>query len=545
MATFTATQADIVDTHSITKQAPLFPRSQDVTKSAENATPTTTADGPATEAPSNFRITLTIFQPSFINFLTSFSNGIIVVGLPAIAKDINLPRSLYLWPSSVGGLTTGSTLLIAGAVADLIGAKKVELAGTFLLGAFTLACGFSASGIQLVVLRALQGIAMAMHLPSSVAIVAGAVPSGRPRNIGFGCLGMSQCLGFSAGLVAAGVLVETIGWRFGFYVSGACLLLSAIAAIWGIPRVAPSTARDNSRSVWVKLYQEVDWVGGLIASGGLAMLAYSLAVLSADLQSIKSATTLTLLPLSIILLGIFPIWMRFRTQHEQPALIPNVFWKNVAFTSTCVAVALSYGVMNSMELFSSLYFQDVQDTSAVSTSLKLLPNLIVGAIINLTVGIFVNKVPARWLVTISSFLCSVAPLLMAVLNPSWSYWYMAFWAQMLAPMSADVLFTVGLIVVSDVFPEKSQGLAGAVYNTVSQFGLSLGTGVCQLVALAVMDSTEGRGHGDTGTPSDEDVADVLRGYRASFWTMFASMLLCVTIAVFGLRTAGTIGVKRD
>lgn len=121
-----------------------------------------------------------------------------------------------------------------------------------------------------------------------------------------------------------------------------------------------------------------------------------------------------------------------------------------------------------MELFSSLYFQEIQNTSTLFTSLRLLPNLLIGCLINLTVGIFVDKVSARWLVAISSLLCAGAPLMMALVDPDWSYWYMEFWAQTLAPLSGDVLFTVGLLIISEEFPEEMQGLAGAVFNTVAQ-----------------------------------------------------------------------------
>lgn len=170
-----------------------------------------------------------------------------------------------------------------------------------------------------------------------------------------------------------------------------------------------------------------------------------------------------------------------------------------------------------------------------------------GTILNLCVGLFVNKLPARWLVTLSSVLCAGAPLLMAVVNPNWNYWYMEFWAQLLSPMSADVLFTVGLIVVSDVFPEKNQALAGGVFNTAGQFGLSLGVGVCQLVALGVQGTSSGAArHGaPSASDSDTDETALLRGYQASFWTMFAFMVACATIAALGLRKAGTVGLKRE
>lgn len=226
---------------------------------------------------STSRLVLTIFQPSLINFFSSFTNGIITVGLPVIARSIFLPRSLYLWPSSVYGLTSGAMLLIAGATADIVGSRSVELIGVFLLGVFTLACGLSKTGVQLVVFRALQGIATAMHLPASVALVAAAVPRGRARNIGFACLGLSQPLGFSVGLVVSGIMVERTGWRSGFYLSGAATLLAATAAIWTLPKVKAEGQHAGGIRLLERMWKEIDWVGGLVASGGLALLSYILA----------------------------------------------------------------------------------------------------------------------------------------------------------------------------------------------------------------------------------------------------------------------------
>ena len=210
-------------------------------------------------------------------------------------------------------------------------------------------------------------------------------------------------------------------------------------------------------------------------------------------------------------------------------------------------VALSYGVMNSIELFSSLYFQEIQQATPLTTSLYLLPNLATGVLLNILVGTFVHKVPALYLVSISAVVCSISPLFMAVLNPSWNYFYLAFWAQVFAPFSADVLFTVGLIIVSDSFPERDQALAGAVFNTVAQFGMSLGMGSCQVVALGVIGSDESGSEtdGSHGGAGSNDPGELLKGYRASFWTMFGYMLVCVVIAVAGLRKAGKVGLKKD
>jgi len=230
----------------------------------------------ATKRTSNLQTFLTIFTPSFVGFIASFTNGVITIGLPEIARSLSLDRSLYLWPSSVYGLSSGACLLLAGSIADIVGARPVELLGIALIGVFTLACGFAATGEQLVAFRALQGVALAMHLPASVALISGALPSGRARNLGFACLGFSQPLGFAVGLVISGILVEKAGWRSGFYLSGGALLTTAVAAVWSLPKLKVG-AKGGLVALAKRVGKEVDWVGGMISSGGLAMLSYVLA----------------------------------------------------------------------------------------------------------------------------------------------------------------------------------------------------------------------------------------------------------------------------
>jgi MFS family permease len=493
-----------------------------------------TSSGLSDHNASKLKTFLTIFTPSFVGFCASFTNGVITVGLPIIAQSVSLERSLYLWPASVYGLTSGAALLIAGSIADIVGARTVEIVGITLLGVFSLACGFAQTGAQLVAFRALQGVALAMHLPASVAIITGAVPSGRARNLGFACLGFSQPLGFAVGLVLSGVMIEEAGWRSGFYLSGACTLTIAIAALWTLPKL--KTPSSGTITTLKKVGREIDWIGGLISSGGLAILAYVLAILSADLTSIRTPLTITLLTLSILLLAAFPFWMSHRTRSNKAALVRNTLWRNTHFTSTCIMVALSYGVMNSIELFSSLYFQEIQHASTLTTSFYLLPNLATGVLINIFVGAYVHKLPVQWLVVGSSIICALSPLGMALMDPGWKYGYVAFWAQAFAPFSADVLFTVGLIIVSDSFPEDTQALAGAVFNTVAQFGMSLGMGSCQVVALGVQSEADDKG-GESG--------GLLKGYRASYWLMFGYMIVCVISAMVGLRKAGKVGLKRE
>ncbi|KAF5556441.1 aminotriazole resistance protein [Fusarium phyllophilum] len=472
------------------------------------------------------------FQLSGVNFAASATNGLIVVGLPQMTADLALPPSLAFWPSSVQGLATASTLLLAGALADVLGARSVDLLGCILSGALMLACGFVRAGEQLVALRALQGVALALHLSSSVALVTRTLARGRGRNFAFACLGLSQPLGFSFGLVLGGVLVETIGWRSGWFLYGGINLVLSAVGFWSLPKSDPlGTLQDVIQSVATK----IDWLGTLLASAFMALLSYFLAIISTDVYRIKDASSIVLLSLSLVALPLFVGWMHLQVKRGLPALIPNAFWRNHSFTTICVTIALSNAVINSLELFASLFFQEVQHLSALKAAIRILPSVVVGVTLNFTTGLVVHRIPAIWLAVITSVLTAISPLLMALIDPAWTYWTAAFFAQVLMPFSADVLFTVGLIVVTETFSEDKQAVAGSVFNAASQFGNAMGLAVMQVISTLVSKQHAG------SKPAEA----LLQGYKASFWAMFSFMVLCALIGGVGLRKAGKVGLKQE
>lgn len=170
----------------------------------------------------------------------------------------------------MSSLTSGSCLLLAGSVADVVGNRIVNLTGFFGVAIFMLACGLARTGIELIMFRAMQGIAVSMCLPTSVAIVARVVPSGRKRNIGFSALGFMQPIGFSLGMVLEGVLLETVGWRMGYYLSAGLTFILFALSVWTLP-LDPKDVQIVTR-----LKSEIDWVGAGIAVTGLSLLSYVL-----------------------------------------------------------------------------------------------------------------------------------------------------------------------------------------------------------------------------------------------------------------------------
>jgi MFS family permease len=157
--------------------------------------------------------------------------------------------------------------------------------------------------------------------------------------------------------------------------------------------------------------------------------------------------------------------------------------------------------------------------------------------LNLSTGLLVNKIPAVWLLSVTAVLSAVSALLMALVQPEWPYWYNSFFSQLLMPVHVDVLFTVGLIIVADTFPERMQATAGAVFSTVSQIGQAFGLAIMQVISELV--TQDSKGVGNTVQNS------LMSGYRASFFTMFGWMIVCFMLGVYGLRKAGMVGKKSD
>lgn len=109
-------------------------------------------------------------------------------------------------------LTCGCTLLVLGSIADVVGSRIMYLTGCVLQSIFTLACGLARNGLQLILFRALAGIAISFCLPSAVSIITNTFPPGQRRNISFASMGAGQPVGFTIGLALGGVFSDSIGW---------------------------------------------------------------------------------------------------------------------------------------------------------------------------------------------------------------------------------------------------------------------------------------------------------------------------------------------
>jgi MFS family permease len=119
--------------------------------------------------------------------------------------------------------------------------------------------------------RAMQGIALAMCLPTSIGILTNTLPSGKRRNVAFACLGFGQTVGFAIGLVLGGVFVDTVGWRVGWYGCASLIFVLLLVGVFSIPK-----DKLQQQPTLKRIMTEIDWIGALLATACLATMSYVL-----------------------------------------------------------------------------------------------------------------------------------------------------------------------------------------------------------------------------------------------------------------------------
>ncbi|KXH67838.1 major facilitator superfamily transporter [Colletotrichum salicis] len=468
-----------------------------------------------------------------MNFLNTMGSGILIAALPRIAQDVGLDESLILWPAAVYNLAAGCLLLIFGAVADVVGAKLMWLTGSYLCVVFTVAVGLSRTGIQIILFRTAVGVSTSACLPTALAFITKTFPKGGWRNVAFSMNGIGFPLGYALGLVFGGIFTDTIGWRWACYMMAIINSALSTAAVWSLPPIHQPSEKKWTR----RLAEDIDWIGAVIMSAALGFLLYVLAMTTSSYTKIADPTNIALLAVTVALLVAFPVWMNLQAKRGRPALIPNCLWRNTALTSICVSIFLCWASLNVIQYFVMLYFQKVQGISALQSSLRFLPHVVMGTLVNIAAAWLVSRIKVQTLGAVSAVITAAAPILMATVSLDGNYWFAPSWAIVLSPVNADALFTVSNLIISDAFPADVQSLAGGVFSEIGQIGNAVGLAVTAAIAASVTEHS--------AVVRDDAREARMEGYRAAFWTIFATTVAVLVVVVGGLRKGGTVGKKDD
>lgn len=254
-------------------------------------------------------------------------------------------------------------------------------------------------------------------------------------------------------------------------------------------------------------------------------------------HAISVPANIALLTTSLALVPMFIFWEGRQERLGRPAIIPNSLWKHRIFSTICACVLLTWAQFNAIESVMTLYFQYVEELSALQTSLRFLPAPIAGTLTSIITGLVVHKVSANWAIATTTGVAAVSNILLAMNRPGDTYWKFAAPGIFLNVIGADCLFTISNLVITSHFPQKTQALAGGVFNTIAQVGKSTGLATAAVLAASVTEKTESK---------SAVVSDALfEGYHAVFWYCFALSTSSLAFSCWGLRRVGKVGEKKE
>ncbi len=403
--------------------------------------------------------------------------SIVTLALPAIQRGLGFSPAGLQWVISAYALAFGGFLLLGGRLADLLGRRRILMAGAAVFSAGSLACGLAGSAGVLVAARAAEGLGAAMMAPAALSLILALFPEGPERTRALGAFGAVSGAGGAIGVLAGVMLTTWLSWRWIFFVS---LPVGALI-VAGARLLLPESRAGLG-------HRRFDAAGAVTVTGGLSLLVY--AVVTAVGHGWGSATTAGLLAGAAALLAAFLV---IEARSAAP-LLPLSFFRNRTVTAANLAGLLLGGLMFPMFVFLSLYMQQVLGYTAITAGLAFLV---------IAVGIIVSSGLAQHLVTragarlvLASGLAgfAAAQALFTRLPAAGSY------AGHLLPGFLIVAAALGLAFVGDLVASATgvrpadAGLASGLINTSQQIGGAVGLAVTTTVAAARTASLLRAGH---------------------------------------------------
>ncbi|BFU41817.1 MFS transporter [Krasilnikovia sp. MM14-A1004] len=446
-------------------------------------------------------------------FMVVLDVTIVNVALPDIQQDLGFSPSGLQWVISAYTLIFGGFLLLGGRAADLLGRRRVFIAGLLLFGLTSLVAGLASAPEQLVVMRAVQGLGGALLSPAAFAILTVTFAHGRERNIAMGIWGGLAGLGGTLGVIAGGLLVDSLSWRWVFLVNvPIAIALVALAPVF----VAESRVRPAGRRTF-------DVAGAVLGTGGL--LAVVLGVIRAEPLGWGSAEVIALLAGGLALLALF---LRVEARSAAP-LVPLHLFRSRGLRTSVLALALNGAGFLAMFFLTAIFLQQVRGLTALETGLAFLPMGIAAIVSALVASQMVTRYGTKPVQFGGSVLSVVGLLLLTRADATGAY------ATQLLP--GLILFGIGIIAtgtpamiaaVAGVRADEA-GAASGVVNAGYQVGGAVGLAVITTLATS---HVEGLLAGGTN-PQDALVGGFERGLFAA--ALFAAVNILTALGAPRVR----------
>jgi EmrB/QacA subfamily drug resistance transporter len=486
---------------------------------SETLTPTATVvESPPSGATSKW---LVLVIACMAQFMVVLDATVVNIALPSVQRGLHFSPANLQWVVNGYTLFFGGFLLLGGRAADLLGRKRLFVAGVLLFSIASLLNGFAQSSGMLIGGRALQGLGGALVSPAALAIITTTFTDASERTKALGVWSAIAASGAAVGLLMGGVLTDLASWRWVFFVNVPVGIIT-IALAWRY--VAESRIEVEDRSF--------DLAGAVTVTGGLVLLVY--AIVKAQSYGWGSGKTIGLLAAAVALLGAFLV---IESRSKAPLVRLSIFRVRTLAVGDSVLLLVASGMFG-MFFFASLYVQEILGYSPLRAGLAFLP-VTAGIVIGAGVAQpLIKRVGVRN-VSIGGIALAAAGMLVLTQLPVHGQ-YVSDLLVGLLPMSLGMGLTfvpITLMATSGVSDDDA-GLASGLFNTAQQVGGSLGLAILSTLAAS---QTARVLH---GTSQAAVLAARVSGYHVAFLAAAIMLGAGVVILVVALRPSHMREVER-
>ncbi|MEU4400620.1 MFS transporter [Micromonospora orduensis] len=442
--------------------------------------------------------------------------SVVSVALPAVQRDLGFTPAGLAWVVNAYLVAFGGLLLLAGRLGDLLGRRRVFLAGVALFTLASLACAAATGPAQLVGARFGQGVGGALAMAVSLGMIVRLYPEPAERARAIAVFSFTGAAGASVGTVAGGVLTELAGWRSIFLVNlpiGAAILVAAT-------RRLPAERGIGLRS-------GLDVPGALLATAGL--MATVLAIVGTGEHGWTSPRTLGAAAIAALLLGGFAVRQRAAATPLLPGRVLRVPGLVAANTVQFLMVAAFFG----FQFLLAVELQLVLGLDAAATGWAFLPTPVVIAVVSLGLaGRLIARWGARSVLLAGLGLATVGFLLLARLPADGRYLADVLPAMVIFGVAGGLTLPAVTTLAMAGATDADAGLASGLANTTQQVGGAVGLAALATLAAARTDVLRAGGSAET--------AALAAGYRTAFAVAAALVVAALLVALGTLprRQAG-------
>ena len=444
-------------------------------------------------------------------FMTVMDLTIVNTALPTIGRDLRFSQTSLLWVVTAYELAYGGFLLLGGRAADLLGRRRVIIAGLAVFTAASLGASLAGSETVLIAMRATQGFGAAMFLPAALSTVRNMFAEGAERNKALGIWGALAALGATAGLVFGGLLTRFAGWEYIFLLN----VPVGVASLLLIRRVVPETRVDTPR-------RRYDPLGAVTVTAALVLLAYAIA--QAPRVGWGASRTIAELTIGAALLGAF---LAIERRGKAPLMPLRIFRLQTLAGANAVGFLLGASFY-SFIFIGTLYMQQVLGFSALQGGFAWAASGIASMLFAGISQALVTKISAKLVMAFGMTVLGVG-IFWTAQAPVHGHFLGDLFGPFLVAVGMGTAFTFIPIQIAALagVSEREAGLASGLIYTSQELGGALGIAIASSIAASQFTTLVGGG--------DTVRVALTGGFHSALWVSGAIALLAIPVTFILIR----------